>query len=65
MSLYVGKTVRLINKSTNEEYVYEVVQIIYSDGVSGVACITENGIEDFYFSDYIMKPMSWRKGLDK
>jgi len=25
MSLYVGKTVRLISKYTNEEYVYEVV----------------------------------------
>lgn len=65
MGLYVGKTVRLIDKVTSEEFVYEVAQIIYSESILGVACITEKGIEDFYFSDYVMKPMSWRKGQDK
>ena len=65
MALYPGKEVRLINKSTKEEHIYEVAQVIYSYSILGIACITENGIVDFYFSEYVIKPFNFDKGRDK
>ena len=61
MAIKIGKEVRLINKISGEEKVYEVVQIIYSDTIQGVACITKKGIEDFYFTEWMIKPFNYRK----
>lgn len=59
MSICPGKEVRLINKNTYEEVTAEVVQVIYGESILGVACITNRGIEDFYFTNWMVKPFNW------
>jgi hypothetical protein len=57
MSLYPGKIVKLVDRNSDEVFIYEVSQIIYGTHILGVACITEQGVQDFYFSDYVMQPL--------
>ena len=57
MSLYPGKIVKLVDRNSDEVFIYEVSQIIYETYILGVACITEQGVRDFYFSDYVMQPL--------
>jgi hypothetical protein len=61
MSIYPSKFVKLIHKKTGSTYIYEVCQVIYGEFILGVACITDNGIEDFYFSEYRMVPIGGDK----
>jgi hypothetical protein len=63
MSVYPTKFVKLKNKKTGETYIYEVAQVIYSDVVLGVACITKHGIQDFYFTDFQMVPIGLERNL--
>lgn len=64
MAIKIGNEVRLINKNSGDEKVYEVAQIIYSDTIQGVACITSNGIEDFYFKYWMIKPFNYHRKED-
>lgn len=59
MSVCPGKEVRLIEKETGKEIVAEVAQVIYGETILGVACITKNGIEDFYFTEWMIKPFNY------
>ena len=63
MSVYPSKFVKLRNKKTGEENIYEVAQVIYGSTILGVACITKYGIKDFYFSDFQMIPIGSERDL--